>query len=325
MLIDDASEPDSYLYYVPETASRLIKLFSWRASAEMSSVRELINVIAKFKPVRNVCEHVRKERLVEELLALNIDFEKEPLKNATLNDEINTLCDVVYLRVSNALHTVKDETGCIRVGVDPCGLDLHLGKHAKTYNGKILLFNESPIAKLLSMCSDCEIEGPPKSNEKVSGDSVVKFGNTLLVSLGDSSNVNGALWLGKRTGAESMVLVVHDSNSLRSWLKVIDEESVAIVSDAGRIARAVILERNRNGEFVEKRKVSLEEFLKSTGAKVVPFNGADARGVVRVSKNVFIVGSNATGFEPVLKNLGYNYMSLSVAVSEDYLLANPKK
>ncbi len=324
MPIDDASEPASYLYYVPETVSQLAKFFSWNTFSEIVSIKELVSAIAKFKPVRNVCDLVRKEGLIEELLALNVDFEKEPLKNAVSNNETNPLCDFVFLRLSNALHSIRDETGCIRVGLDPCSLDLRLGKHVMNYNGKIILFDESPIAKLISLCSNCEIEGPPKSNEKISGDSVAKIGDTLLVSLGDSSNVNGALWLGKRVNAETVALIVHESDSIRSWLKVIDEESVAIGSGARRVAQAVILERNRNGDFVEKSKVTLEDLIKTIGAKVIPFNGADARGVIRVSKNVFIVGSNGSGFEPILKGLGYNYMSLSVSVSEDYVLAYPK-
>lgn len=172
----------------------------------------------------------------------------------------------------------------------------------------------------MSLCTTCEVVGPPEGAERISGDDVIKVGDTLIVGLSNRTNVAGALWLGERYGSETIALVASEGRPLRSFLKVIDESN-AVIDRTATVSSQVILLRKFPSGFEEIDKTTLESFLKRIlGLVIQNIEKVNMKSIIKPTEKLYLIGNDSGRLSDALKDLGYDVLSLSYPITEDYLV-----
>ncbi len=162
--------------------------------------------------------------------------------------------------------------------------------------------------------------GPPDGTERLSGDDVIKVGDMLLIGLSNRTNVAGALWLGERYRSETVALIASEGRPLRSFLKVIDESN-AVIDRTVTVSSQVILLRKSPSGFEEIDKTTLEGFLKrNLGLVIQNIEKTNMKSIIKLTKKLYLIGNDSGRLSDVLKDLGYDVLSLSYPISEDYLV-----
>jgi len=319
LLIDDTTTPSSFLYYMPRALARLVKYFNHGFCEDLNGLSRLLNVIQRFKPARDVCTLIDKSRLLSILTSSALDLEHIDTSAVSHEADLHDLCDMELLRLSKGLFSVREEDGCTNLVVRACGFDLKLRPHVLSYQ-KLLVLDNSPISQLMSLCTTCEVMGPPDGAERISGDDVIKVGDTLIVGLSNRTNVAGAFWLGERYGSETVALIASEGRPLRSFLKVLDESN-AVIDRTATVSSQVILLRKSPSGFEEIDKTTIESFLKrNLGLAIQNIEKTNMKSIIKPTEKLYLIGNDSGRLSDVLKDLGYDVLSLSYPITEDYLV-----
>ncbi|MCQ4407138.1 MAG: hypothetical protein RXR13_03745, partial [Sulfolobaceae archaeon] len=85
-------------------------------------------------------------------------------------------------------------------------------------------------------------------------------------------------------------------------------------------SQVVLLRKSPSG-FEEIDKTTLESFLKrNLGLTIQNIEKTNMKSIIKSTEKLYLIGNDSGRLTDVLKDLGYDVLSLSYPITEDYLV-----